>query len=614
MSAPEWYMTARDIFFAQQSDVFLLHGNVLDYPRMPQESMTTFLSRMIRSEAVFNAKKKVIKAGGDGSAFDTLPYTEREEMVAEERIICSFSLTTGLAFESPYQEDAFNKVIGGPEDKANPYAKQPSQADDPQQAFAALNAYFRFQPREKETIPSLVLIIKRADLLFFELTNPTPQDKMLVDMVCEWTTGISSAQLWHRVFLLTPDRLKVYEHLRQGRVYEVKVPMPEQEARKRFIQDTLAVMEANQNGVILEEGLTVDQLAGLTGSLDLMSIEDVLFQGSLREDRTITIQAAQKRKDELVQKLYGGVMEIDYPTLTFEDIVGFGSLKQYMTGYVLSKLKDRDPMCPKGCLMAGPPGCTKTALARALANAMKLPLVMVRMDLVKNKYVGESNKNLARLTEGIVALAPCIVLFDEMDKMLGGGDSTGVNDELRGSLQTFVNDTPRGLVYFIGTSNYPEEIPPAMRRPGRFDTVIPMLPQHLDGERHLVLKSLARRMGLDHGMTDNDRKDIGDKAAMFTGADLELLISEADIVRSMRDGDAPTKEPRVSVQDFREALKNIVPTVEGTLEMIYQALRLTTNNRFVPESLREVAAEVKKAPDEQREDRLEAMRIDLDMN
>ena len=586
-AVPEWYKDTIQLFAAQQSDVFLLHGNVLDYPCRPMENMTAFLSRMVRAEAMAEARNE----NGD---FDEREAEDRDILMSRRRIFCSYSMTTGLTFGSGSTGGRVSGGLGSA--AAGRKAQEPLRqrkgaaahrllwADRP-----VLSSCCRARDPDDDPLPSLVFVVKRADLLLCDVSVPPPADKMLVDMIADWAErGVSGDGLsWNRVYLLASDRQAIYEGLRQGRIADIKIPLPDLDARRWFIGATIEALDKANTEVALEEGLSVDDLATITGSLTMMGIEDVLYQASVREDRTISRDLAQQRKDELVRQAYGGCMDIEYPELTFEDIVGFEPLKEYMMSYVLPKLVRRDPLCPKGCLLAGPPGCTKTAIARALSNAMSLPLVMVRMDLIKDKYVGESNKRMAQLTEGITALAPCIVLFDEIDKMFGGDDNTGVTQELQGALQTFVNDIPRGSVYFIGTSNYPETIPPALLRPGRLDKVIPMLPQHLDKQRDQVLISLARRMKLKHDLTAEHWKQIGDQAEMFTGADLELLISEADICRSLAaGGDDLEVAPTVSVEHFEEALENVVPTAQGVMQMIYQALRMTTNFRFVPDSVR----------------------------
>ena len=77
-------------------------------------------------------------------------------------------------------------------------------------------------------------------------------------------------------------------------------------------------------------------------------------------------------------------------------------------------------------------------MASALAAELKMPLAVFRSNLVKSKWVGETNRNMARVFEAVVALAPCIILMDEMDKLLPStDDNTGVSQEAGGILQAF---------------------------------------------------------------------------------------------------------------------------------------------------------------------------------
>jgi ATP-dependent 26S proteasome regulatory subunit len=222
----------------------------------------------------------------------------------------------------------------------------------------------------------------------------------------------------------------------------------------------------------------------------------------------------------------------------------------------------------------------KTCFAKALAAEVGLPLVIIRMDRLKNKFVGESNKNVARLCEGILALAPCVVLADELDKIMPeSDDSTGVSQEILGQLQTFLSDVPRGTAFFLATTNYPARVPRALLRPGRFESTIPVLPQHLDGYRGQLLKALGSRS--EYRVADGiDYEAIVKSAGDYAGADLEKLVLEADFERQQCGAEAITQE------HFMAALGYVVPTVRMAGEMVEQALAYTSSPRFVPESLR----------------------------
>ncbi len=67
-------------------------------------------------------------------------------------------------------------------------------------------------------------------------------------------------------------------------------------------------------------------------------------------------------------------------------------------------------------LFFGPPGCGKTVAAEVLANALNLPLVLVRLDSLVSSFLGETATNLRRVFD-FVTETPVVALFDEFDAL-----------------------------------------------------------------------------------------------------------------------------------------------------------------------------------------------------
>lgn len=66
---------------------------------------------------------------------------------------------------------------------------------------------------------------------------------------------------------------------------------------------------------------------------------------------------------------------------------------------------------PRGILLYGPPGCSKTLIAKALATEGGLNFIAVKGPEVFNKYVGESEKAIRDLFRKARAAAPSIIFL-----------------------------------------------------------------------------------------------------------------------------------------------------------------------------------------------------------
>ncbi len=147
---------------------------------------------------------------------------------------------------------------------------------------------------------------------------------------------------------------------------------------------------------------------------------------------------------------------------------------------------------PKGILLYGPPGCGKTMIAKAVANAISQKLrhlsgkeirsyfLHVKGPELLNKYVGESERYIrevfARAREKAAMGNPVIVFFDEMDALFrtrGSGISSDIESTIVPQFLAEIDGVERlNNVIVIGASNRQDLIDPAVLRPGRLDVKV----------------------------------------------------------------------------------------------------------------------------------------------
>lgn len=122
-------------------------------------------------------------------------------------------------------------------------------------------------------------------------------------------------------------------------------------------------------------------------------------------------------------------------------------------------------------LFTGPPGCGKTLTAGALANEIGVPLLMVRLDCLITRYLGESLSKL-RLIFDAINRTRAVYLFDEFDSIGYMREATNDVGEMRRVLNGFLMQVEklRSDSLVIAATNYAGKLDRALFR--RFDDLV----------------------------------------------------------------------------------------------------------------------------------------------
>ncbi|XP_046891046.1 ATPase family protein 2 homolog isoform X2 [Hypomesus transpacificus] len=116
---------------------------------------------------------------------------------------------------------------------------------------------------------------------------------------------------------------------------------------------------------------------------------------------------------------------IDIPKVCWSDVGGMAEVKLQLLQAVLWPLRHPEAFCrmgilpPRGLLLYGPPGCSKTMIAKALANESGLNFLAIKGPELLSKYVGESERAVREVFRKARAVSPSIVFFDEIDALAG---------------------------------------------------------------------------------------------------------------------------------------------------------------------------------------------------
>ncbi|MFB2834220.1 AAA family ATPase [Floridanema evergladense] len=184
---------------------------------------------------------------------------------------------------------------------------------------------------------------------------------------------------------------------------------------------------------------------------------------------------------------------------------------------------------PKGCLLVGPPGTGKTRAAKACAAQLGFPLVSVDVGAI----VAGGLKLLRELLQRVEALAPCVVHFDEFDKLFAASSNSGEdvsNRQILGTMLTWLQEKT-SATYVVATLNRLNSLPPELTRAGRFDRIFYLgFPQAI--ERKEIIQLHAARFDprylVENGpLTESEWRILLNKTVNCTGAELEQMVCRA---------------------------------------------------------------------------------------
>jgi transitional endoplasmic reticulum ATPase len=260
---------------------------------------------------------------------------------------------------------------------------------------------------------------------------------------------------------------------------------------------------------------------------DSIGIVDVLSENPVRY---IDLPAVDDATIEQFKSKPGG-------GLSFEDFGGFPEIVKRAQELVevplehhvaLTKIRAR-PI--KGVLFTGESGSGKTLLARIIASQAQATFYVISGPEVLSKWYGQSEELLRKLFEDAARQERAIVVFDEIDSLATqrSDESHEASRRIVGQLLTSMDGFSRDQnanVVVIATTNRPQDIDRALRRPGRFDWEI-YFPPPSRADREAILVASAR--GLAVG-ADLPHALIAEKAESWSAAELAAIWSEAALL------------------------------------------------------------------------------------
>ena len=509
-----------------------------------------------------------------GDRFVGIDRFIEDEMLGSTDVILSYDLGNGLTVDRGEKRLA---------QWAPPVMRALPQ--QPLEAVRFISRYMRYLGNLSAVghrdIPRVAVIMRGIDQLL-PAEGSGYEHGSLTYLVREWALGSPFTQLPF-ASLLIADNLTDVEPLIvfSPQVKLVRIPLPavnELEAALHLLQQ--------EHPETIPRTTDVPALAAAVSGVSVNTLQQITKLRA-HNGRKLQSEDFAVLKKEMVERDAPGLIEFLESTRTLEDYHGQESLKSWLRQDIaLWRLNDVRAL-PMGYLLCGPIGTGKTFLVECLAGEAGVPVLKLKN--FRDKWIGSSEANLEKIFRLIRALGRCIVFIDEADQTLGRRESGAGDSGLSGRLYSMIaqemsNTANRGKVMWVFASSRPDLIEADLKRPGRIDIKIPILPAATPAQAAALIVAIAGRFGLELTHQELEELRIPLPQLLTPGA------AEALVVKAYRVARTENVSAAQAVARSLKGYQGAVP--QDVLELqIRLAAREATDLAFVPEELQHFAGE-----------------------
>ena len=283
---------------------------------------------------------------------------------------------------------------------------------------------------------------------------------------------------------------------------------------------SIACEVATEDGERPTDEAAMDRVLDAATGLTRHEAENA-FALSLVRHSTLRPDTLWQQKSQMLAK--AGTLKLYEGSASFDSLGGLSSLKAF-TRRALTRSAVGDVRA-RGVMLLSPPGCGKSEFCRALGREVDRPVLQLDVGSLMGSLVGQSEERTRQALAIVDAMAPCVLMIDEVEKAFagvgGGNNDGGVTTRMFGTVLSWLNDHESN-VFVVCTSNDASRLPPEFSRSERFDaTFFVDLPGR--DEKDAIWSMYVERFGLE---ADQKRPDDD----QWTGAEIKAACRLAALL------------------------------------------------------------------------------------
>jgi len=449
-----------------------------------------------------------------------------------------------------------------------------------------LRRFFLRVAEEKEKWKGITLIIDFPEKLIpaSEEANASVDERMNLVTFLKWEAAPEMAKLDIGVMLVTESAGELNARLLQNPyVAQVRIDLPDADERLLFLQSGWAETMADGKGFSEWCDFTPQELASRTAGLNLLRTRHLLAEAIRNGSRTTQDHLTGSKK-RLIEEYCQGLVRFKDPKpgVSLDRVATHTAAKKRLRELAWLIKNGKADVLERGILVPGRVGVGKSFLIDCFASECGLPVM--EMGEFRSKWVGDTERQQARILMTIRALGPVIVVVDEADAVFGNreedGDS-GVSGRVFAAFAAHIGDsTLRGRELWVAMTSRPDLLSIDMKRQGRFGLCMPLFPAQGPDDVMDLFSTVARvkAISLSQPTLDYIREKLG--LQPLTGSDVEsiLIRGKERAVLAKRDND-------VQRADLEEAVTSFIDPLDPDLLALQElaAVLACSDRRYLPE-------------------------------